>query len=344
MPIKGNHMSSASRIVIDGLIFHGDGNAEPLKSGQVTAANITVAPYLEGMVPAFDAMARWLAAAADPANGWRVVRTVDDITAARDEGRSGLIMGWQNMLPIESNIERIHAFHAMGLRIAQLTYNEANLIADGCGETRGAGLTDFGRKVVQTLNRVGVAIDLSHCSEATVQETAELSSKPVLLTHANAKAVDLRVRNKTDASIRAVADTGGVIGVSIHGFLNWNGDPKHPPTLDNFIKHVRYIADMVGVEHLGIGTDFACIQDPAQVEAILNLSRNYPGPAGVFINAFGNRLADRYPSDTPTPREFPLILQALERAGFSRQEVDGIAGGNFMRVFAQAWQPEPVHA
>ena len=330
-------MKQTQRIVIDGLVFHGDGNAEPLKSGGVTAANVTVAPYLEGMVPAFDAMARWLAAVDDPAAGWRLVRRADDITAAQAEGKTGLIMGWQNLLPLESNIERIRAFHAMGLRVAQLTYNEANFVADGCGEERGGGLTQFGRKVVKELNRVGVAIDLSHCSEATVQEAAALSDKPVLLTHANAKSIDLRVRNKTDESIRAVAATGGIIGVSIHGFLNWNGDPKHPPTLDNFIRHVRHIADMVGVEHLGIGTDFACIQDPAQVEAILDLSRNYPGPAGVFINAFGNRLADRYPADTPTPRQFPLIIQALEKAGFSASEVDGIAGGNFLRAFTQIW-------
>ncbi|MEI2416386.1 membrane dipeptidase [Orrella sp. JC864] len=330
-------MGSTQRIVIDALVFHGDGIAEPLKTGGVTAANVTVAPYLQGMVPAFDAMARWLAAVDDPAAGWRLVRRAEDIPAAQAEGKTGLIMGWQNLLPLESNIQRIRAFHAMGLRVAQLTYNEANLVADGCGETRGAGLTDFGREVVKELNRVGVAIDLSHCSEATVQEAAALSDKPVLLTHANAKAVDMRVRNKTDESIRAVAATGGVIGVSIHGFLNWDGDPKHPPTLENFVRHARYIADLVGVEHIGIGTDFACVQDPAQVEAILNLSRNYPGPAGVFINAFGNRLADRYPGDTPTPRQFPLILQALERAGFSAAEVDGIAGGNFLRAFGQIW-------
>jgi len=324
-------------IVIDGLVFYGDGDAEPLRSGGVTAANITVAPYLEGMTSAFDAMAAWLAAVDRPEAGWRLVLRADDIPAARAEGKTGLIMGWQNMLAIESRLERIRAFHAMGLRVAQLTYNEANLIADGCGEERGAGLTDFGRKVVREMNRVGVAIDLSHCSEATVQQAASLSDKPVLLTHANAKAVHQRVRNKTDASIRAVAGTGGVIGVSIHGFLNWSGDPGQPPSLENFVRHVRYIADLVGVEHIGIGTDFACVQDPSKVEAILDLSRNYPGPAGVFINAFGNRLADRYPKETPTPRQFPHILRALEQAGFSREEIAGIAGGNFLRAFAQIW-------
>lgn len=324
-------------IVIDGLVFYCDRNPEPLRTGGVTAANITVAPYLEGMASAFDAMADWLAEVNRPDSGWRLVLKADDIAKARDEGKTGVIMGWQNMLAIESRLERIRAFHAMGLRIAQLTYNEANLVADGCGEERGAGLTDFGRKVVREMNQVGVAIDLSHCSEATVQQAASLSEKPVLLTHANAKAVHARVRNKTDESIRAVAKTGGVIGVSIHGFLNWSGDPGQPPSLDDFVRHVRYIADLVGVEHIGIGTDFACVQDPTRVEAILDLSRNYPGPAGVFINAFGNRLSDRYPKETPTPRQFPAILHALDKAGFTQEEIAGIAGGNFLRAFAQIW-------
>ncbi len=327
----------SARLVVDGLVFHCDGNPEPLRAGGVSAANITIAPYTEGFVPAFDAMARWLSIAAQPDSTWRIVLKADDIATAQSQGKTGLIMGWQNLMPLESRLDRIRAFHAMGLRVGQLTYNEANFIADGCGEDRGGGLTKFGQDVVAEMNSVGMAIDLSHCSEATVRETAALSKHPVFLTHANAKSLDDRVRNKTDESIRAVAATGGVIGASIHGFLNWSGDPKQPPTLENFARHVRGIGNMVGLEHVGIGTDFACVQNPAQVEAILDLSRNYPGPAGVFINAFGNRLADRYPQTTPTPREFPLILQALEQAGFTAREIDGIAGGNFVRALREVW-------
>lgn len=329
--------ASSSRIVIDGLVFHGDGNPEPLLTGGVTAANITVAPYLEGMQSAFDNMSRWHRLATAPDSKWRLVLQAQDIRAAKQEGKAGLIMGWQNTWPLDANLDRITGFHALGLRVAQLTYNEANFVGDGCGETRGGGLTDFGRKVVAELNRLGIAIDLSHCSEQTVQETTAMTSQPVFLTHANAKAVDARVRNKTDEAIRAVAKTGGVIGASIHGFLNWSGDPKQPPTLENFVKHVKYLGNLVGFEHVGIGTDFACLQDTAEVDRILELSKNYPGPAGVFINAFGNRLVDRYPPQTPSPREFPRIIEALERGGLTAAQVDGIAGGNFLRAFEQVW-------
>jgi membrane dipeptidase len=260
-----------------------------------------------------------------------------DIRAAQEAGKTGLIMGWQNLWPIELNLDRLAGFHALGLRVAQLTYNDANFVADGCGEERNGGLTVFGRKVVPELNRLGIAIDLSHCSERTTQETAGLSSQPVFLTHANAKSVDARLRNKTDESIRAVAATGGVIGCSVHGFMNWSGDPSQPPSLDNFVKHVKYVADLVGPERIGIGNDFACVQNVAEVDRILTLSKNYREAAGVFIEAFGNDLANRYPKETPTPREFPRILEVLDRGGFTAAEIDGIAGGNFLRAFGKVW-------
>jgi membrane dipeptidase len=329
---------SSSRVVIDGLVFHSDGNPEPLRTGGVTAANITVAPYLEGFQSAFDGMSRWRALADREGSGWKLVLRAGDIRSAQAEGKTGLIMGWQNLWPIELNIDRLSGFHAVGLRVAQLTYNDANFVADGCSEERNGGLTSFGRKVVAELNRLGIAIDLSHCSEATVLQTAALSEQPVLLTHANAKSVNPRLRNKTDDAIRAVAATGGIIGVSIHGFMNWSGNPTEPPTLDNFVKHARYVADLVGVEHVGLGTDFACVQDPADVDRVLKLSKDYREAAGVYIEAFGNVLADRYPKETPTPRQFQKMLEALDRGGFTSSEIDGIAGGNFLRAFDTIWR------
>jgi membrane dipeptidase len=331
-------MNKQSRIVIDGLVFHSDGNPEPLRTGGVTAANITVAPYLEGFQSAFDGMSRWRAVAERADSGWKLVLRADDIRSAHAEGKTGVIMGWQNLWPIELNIDRLAGFHAVGLRVAQLTYNDANFVADGCSEERNGGLTVFGRKVVAELNRLGIAIDLSHCSEATVLETAALSKQPVLLTHANAKSINARLRNKSDDAIRAVAKTGGVIGVSIHGFMNWSGNPSEPPTLDNFVKHAKYVANLVGAEHVGLGTDFACVQDPADVDRVLKLSKDYREAAGVFIEAFGNVLANRYPKETPTPRQFQQMLEALDRGGFTSSEIDGIAGGNFLRTFDTIWR------
>jgi membrane dipeptidase len=324
--------------VIDGLVYLSDGDPAPFRQGGVTAANITVTHMFWELEQTFEALGEWHRRIAAPGSGWRLVRTADDILAAQEEGRTGLIMGWQSITPLGPRIERVAAFHAMGVRVMQLTYNEASLAGDGCLEERGGGLTRFGRKLVARMNEVGVAIDLSHCGDRTAYEAARASRKPVFLTHANPKAVNDRVRNKLDDTIRAVAQSGGVIGVSIHGFMNWDGDANHPPSLENFVRHARHVADLVGVEHVGVGTDFSAVRDEATATSILEMSKgSYPETGGVFAAAFGNRSAGRYPKETPTPREFPRILEALARGGFTAAEVDAIGGGNFLRAFREAW-------
>ncbi|MCC6869375.1 MAG: membrane dipeptidase [Burkholderiales bacterium] len=324
--------------VIDGLVYLSDGDPAPLRDGGVTAANITVTDMFWDMERTFEALGEWQRRVAAPGSGWRLVRSATDIVTAQAEGTTGLIMGWQSIEPFGSRLERVAAFHAMGLRMAQLTYNEASLAGDGCLEERGAGLTRFGRRLVAEMNRVGIGIDLSHCGDRTALEAARASTRPVFLTHANAKAVDARVRNKLDETILAVAATGGVIGVSIHGFMNWDGTPEHPPSLANFVRHARHVADLVGVDHLGIGTDFSALRDDATAQRVLDMSKNsYPETGGIFAAAFGNASAGRYPPETPTPRQFPRILQALRDGGFSADEVGAIGGGNFLRAFREVW-------
>jgi|KBSSwiStaDraftv2_1062776.scaffolds.fasta_scaffold01054_10 membrane dipeptidase len=331
-------ITSTRTPVIDGLVYLCDGDPAPLRDGGVTAANITVTDMFWDLEATFIGMGEWHRKVNAPDSGWRLVRTADDILAAQAEGATGLIMGWQSLTPLGNRLERVAAFHALGLRIAQLTYNEASVAGDGCLEERGGGLTRFGRLLVPEMNRVGVGIDLSHCGDRTAFEAARTSSKPVFLTHANAKAINDRVRNKLDETIKAVADTGGVIGVSIHGFMNWDGDPAHPPTLQNFVRHAQHVANLVGVDHVGIGTDFTAVRDEASAQSILDMSKNsYPETGGVFAAAFGNTSAGRYPKETPTPREFPRILDALRDGGFNSAEVDAIGGGNFLRAFREVW-------
>jgi membrane dipeptidase len=332
------HAGDSPSPVIDGLVYFSDGDPAPLRDGGVTAANVTVTHMFADVGATLDGLGEWLRRVSAPDSGWRLVRVAADIELARREGRTGLIMGWQNILPFGTSVARVAAFHAIGLRMAQLSYNEASAAGDGCLEARGGGLTRFGRALVAEMNRVGIGIDVSHCSERLGLEAAEASARPVFLTHANAKAVHDRPRNKRDETLRAVARTGGVIGVSIHGFMNWDGDPAHPPTLEGFVRHARHVADLVGVDHVGIGTDFSAVRDEASVQSILELSKgSYPETGGSYAAAFGNSSAARYPRETPTPREFPRLLDALARGGFSASEVAQIAGGNFLRAFGVVW-------
>src|SRR5258708_24120943 len=160
---------SVPRIVIDGLVFHSDGNSEPLRTGGVTAANFTVAPYLEGFQSACDSMSRWRAMAERGDSGWKLVLRAADIRAAQEEGKTGLIMGWQNLWPIELNLDRLAGFHALGLRVAQLTYNDANFVADGCGEERNGGRAGVCRRGGTERPQPRVAVEVSPRSLRTRQ-------------------------------------------------------------------------------------------------------------------------------------------------------------------------------
>ena len=154
----------------------------------------------------------------------------------------------------------------------------------------------------------------------------------------NARAIAERPRNKSDEVLRAVADTGGLIGASLHGFMNWNSDPNSPPTVESFIEHVRHIVNVVGIEHVGMGHDYASVSRPDAADAILAMSKNkFPGAAGDYAAAFGNALEKRYPAETPSPRELGRVTLKLSKAGFKGSDIEAIAGKNFLRVFGEIW-------
>ncbi len=327
-----------SLTVIDGLIFYSDGDPRDLLAGGYAAANVTVKDPLAGFEEGFDAMARWLALAARPDSPWWLVEGAADIPAAKAAGRVGLVMGWQETRLLGNRIERVAAFHRLGLRACQLTYNEASAVGDGCLEPRNGGLTRFGHEVVEAFNATGIAIDLSHVGEQTCLDAARASRKPVLLTHANAKAVHDRVRNKSDAVLRAVAATGGLCGASIHGFMNWSSDPATPPSLDGFIAQLRYLVDLVGIDHVSFGTDFAAVGNPRAADFFLEMSATrYASGTGDYVRAFGNSLEKRFPDALNNPRHMARKTEALLEAGFSAEAVAKIMGGNLLRVLGEIW-------
>lgn len=324
--------------VVDGLVFYSDGSARDMLAGGVNAINLTITEMQSDFEQAVQDAVTWRRRCADKNSDWHLVEQASDITTAKENGKLGLIMGWQNARPLGNKLERVQIFHELGLRIIQLTYNEANLIGDGCLEQRNAGLSAYGTEVVRELNRVGVAIDLSHCAEQTCRDASALSSKPVFLTHANPNAVIKRPRNKSDDVIKAVAQTGGVIGCSIHAYLSWRGDPAQRPSLDDFAQCVKYIGDLVGYEHVGIGTDFPAVDTYDAVKHVMVMSRTkYAASGGDFSDAFGDVMEARYPVETPTPAQFPVLLDAMERAGMTSGQIEGAAGNNFQRALGECW-------
>lgn len=325
-------------IVIDGLMFYGDGDAGGLTRAGVDAVNITVCDFEADFEDACDRIAGWLSAVNPPAGGLRLIETVEDIHRAHDDGQAGLIMGTQNCRPIDDQLERLDLFHRLGLRIMQLTYNNRNYLGDGCLEPEDGGLSALGRQAVGRMNRLGIAIDLSHVGERTTLMAAEASERPVLVTHANAKAIADWPRNKSDEVIRAVAASGGIIGVSIYGPLLWNGDPSRGPNLGDFIQHAEYVAEMVGIEHVSFGTDLFAVADEAVYCQDVDMVSEHSNPAAAaYARAFDDTMMGRYPADCRGLAELPNMTWALDNAGWAETDIRGLLGGNLMRALGEIW-------
>ncbi len=327
-------------LIVDGLNFHGDGDPAVLGDAGVSAVNLTVSHFEADFEEAMDGMARWLAVLGDEGRGWRKVERAADIEASHGDGRPGLIMGWQNLRPIGDKLDRLVMLHGLGLRVAQLTYNRRNFLGDGCLEPEDGGLSGMGRDAVRLMNDLGIAIDLSHVGQRTSVEAAEASSRPVLATHANARSVTPAPRNKSDDAIAAIAATGGVIGVSNYGPMCWDGDPSRRPSLDDFERHLDFVVDLVGVDHVGLGTDMPAVADPGTVAHITKFTLDaFPAAIAAYAEAFGNDIRDRYLSDCASHKELVRVTERLQRRRWADGDILKLLGGNFLRAFRAIWAP-----
>jgi membrane dipeptidase len=220
----------------------------------------------------------------------------------------------------------------------QLTYNERNFVADGCLEPEQSGLSAFGAKAIAEMNRLGIAIDLSHVGERASYEVIDRSDAPVLITHANAKAIIDAPRNKSDQLLKRVAAKGGTIGATIHGFMCWNGNSRQRHRLADYVEHISYLRDLVGVDHVAIGTDFPSVADYGRAAGILEQTASrYPSVSQPYTAAFGTSLASRYPEDCNTPGALSRLTDALLDRGWSETDLRALYGANLMKALAAIW-------
>lgn len=322
-------------LVIDGLVYHCDGDVTDLKAGGIDALNITTCHFEADFPEACSEIARWHGILNAPDTPWRQIETVQDFDTARAEGRIGVIMGWQNSRPIADELDRLYFFRRLGLRIMQLTYNFRNALGDGCLEPEEAGLTLLGRDAVRIMNQLGIAIDLSHVGQRTMRDIIEASEQPVLVTHANARALANLERNKTDDIIRLVAEKGGVIGASIYGPMCWDGSDRKP-TIDDYLRHVDYIANLAGPEHVSFGTDLATGANYQRMAFERGHWRRWEG-INRFNRKFGEDIPARYLADCNKHSDLPKVTAALLERGWSEADVRGYLGGNLRRVLDRIW-------
>jgi membrane dipeptidase len=260
-----------------------------------------------------------------------MVRELADIDEARRSGRVGIVFGLEAATPVENEIDRLDVLYGLGLRQIGIAYSDANTLGSGLNETSDGGLTDFGRRCVTRMNTLGLAIDVSHSSDRTALDTCERSDAPVLITHAGARAVWDTPRMKPDEVLRAVAATGGVIGMSAAPHTTLSGaHPRH--TIESVMDHFRYCAGLVGIEHVAFGPD--------------TLYGDHVGLHRVFGHLLGLGRASSAPPferveyvdglENPT-ENFANICGALVKDGLSDAEIQAVLGGNIYRALQSAW-------
>src|SRR3990172_631336 len=231
-------------------------------------------------------------------------------------------------------VARVETLWRLGVRTIQLTYNTRNFVGDGVFEDTDAGLSKFGRQVVREMNRVGILVDLSHVGQRTSLEAIEVSEKPCVFTHSNPHALVPVPRNITDEQIKAVAAKGGVVGCSSFPALVWRGET--PPTLDEFVACIDYVVNLVGPDHVAIGTDSEASKGAYPPELRASLRRAYSGTTGTFHQ--------RFPQGLPLVGleeglgDWPNITRCLLERGYRPDDVRKIIGGNFFRVMSEVWR------
>ena len=255
------------------------------------------------------------------------IDSVGDLKRVKGSGRIGVVLGLQNAQHFRRP-DDVDVFHGLGQRISQLTYNSRNLIGNGSTERRDEGISDFGVSIIERMNKVGMAIDVSHCGDRTTLDAFEISKKPVLITHSNARALAPgHPRCKPDDAIRAVGKAGSVIGITGVRMFVKNDEPT---TIEHALDHFDHVKKLIGPQHLGIGSDIDLDgYDDMPPEQNKQLRAGYKGSYG-FREKIDIEGIDH-------PKRMFDLTEGLIRRKYSDAEIEGVLGGNFIRVLSEIW-------
>jgi membrane dipeptidase len=255
-----------------------------------------------------------------------LVGTAEDLDRAKAKKKIGVIMGLQNADEFR-DAKDVKAFHQLGLRCAQLTYNTQNLLGSGSTERVDGGLTDYGVEIVKAMNEVGMLVDVSHSGDRTTLDAIELSAKPIAITHSNCRALNDHPRLKTDEAIRKLAAKGGVMGITgVRMFVKGS----EPTTIEDIVDHIDHVAKLVGIEHVGIGSDSDLMgYDKMPPEQLKQLRAAYKASY-----AFRERIdTDGFDH----PQKVYDLAAALLKRGYGEADIELVLGGNFRRLLASTW-------
>lgn len=303
------------------------------RASGLTACTITVSgvgSYLNDYALTMRNIAYWNGQRALHDDALSLVRTGADLVDAKRSSRLGVIYGFQDATPFGEDVERFDTFHGLGVRVYQLTYNRRNLVGDGCLEPANAGLSRFGRELVEKIDAGRGLIDLSHAGQRTTLDAIAASRHPVTISHTGCAALADNPRNKSDEELRQLAARGGVAGIYLMPFLREQGQP----TADDLIRHIEHAINVCGEEHVCLGTDgmISSIDlTPAYrerlrsvVEERIKRGISAPGESGDVVT---------FLPDLNQPDRFDRLAFLLSRRGHSDARIEKILGSNYARLF-----------
>jgi len=249
------------------------------------------------------------------------------LDAVKGSKKIGVMLGIQNSQHFRTAND-VDFFYALGQRVSQLTYNSRNMIGNGSTERRDDGISDFGVAVVGRMNKIGMAVDVSHCGDRTTLDAFEVSARPVLITHSNCRAlVPSHPRCKTDEAIQRMAARGGVMGITgVRMFVK----ADEPTTIEHMLDHYDHVRKLVGVQHLGLGSDMDLDgYDDLSPEEQKSMRGNYKDSYG-FRDKIDIEGVDH-------PKRVFDLTEGLVRRGYSDSDIRGVLGDNFRRVLNEIW-------
>ncbi|RTL61499.1 MAG: membrane dipeptidase [Hyphomicrobiales bacterium] len=302
-----------------------------MRAGSVDAVSVTIG-YHEDFRETVERIVDWNRLF--EAHGDLIVkaRSVADIDAARQSNRTAIFFALQNCSAIEDDIGLVEILHDLGVRVMQLTYNNQSLLGTGCYEAVDSGITRMGREVIAEMNRLGMIIDMSHSAERSTLEAIDISARPIAITHANPAAWHKVARNKSPEVLKALAARGGMLGLSLYPLHLKDGSNC---ALETFTEMVAGLADLIGVDHIGIGSDL-CQDQPDSVVEWMRNGRWTKGGASIGL---GKAVFPPQPAWFRDNRDFGNVRAGLIARGFTAEEAGKILGGNWYRFFTDGFAP-----
>jgi membrane dipeptidase len=263
-----------------------------------------------------------------------LIRSAADILKAKRERKFGVVLGTQDTSMVGGDLNRLAQMKKDGVMTVQLTYNNGNLAGDGSLEPRDGGLTKLGKQTIERIEAEKQLLDLSHGGARTMAEAAAFAKRPLVISHTGARALAEHPRNTADATMKAVADKGGVVGVYFMPFLTLDSHPRG----EDLLRHIDHVANVVGEDHVGIGTDNGVLPTTLDAKTKEGLDKWQRERIARGIAAPGEAVGV-YPfmADYNSVDRYRRVAADLAKRGWSQARLEKLMGGNFLRVYREAW-------